>query len=48
MIRPRSLKMIKKRTPGSRAVIHFKRHLKRSLKLSPKFKREALKSKVRK
>jgi ribosomal protein L34E len=48
MIRPRSLKMIKKRTPGSKTVIHFRKHSKRSLRTSPRFKKELLKAKVRK
>jgi ribosomal protein L34E len=49
MIRSRSQKMIKIKTPGSRRVIHYKKRLKKSLlKLHPKVKREAFKEKVRK
>jgi ribosomal protein L34E len=49
MIRPRSLKMIKLKTPGGRRVIHYKKRSKKSLlKLPPKVKRELLKEKVRK
>jgi ribosomal protein L34E len=48
MIRSRSLKRIKRKTPGSRTVIHLRKRSKKSLKLSPKIKKEYLKSKVRK
>jgi hypothetical protein len=49
MIRPRSLKRIKLRTPGNRRIIHYKKRSKKSLlKLHPKVKRETLKAKVRK
>jgi len=49
MIRPRTLKRIKKRTPGGRRVIHLiKRSDKSLLKLPSRIKREQLKAKVRK
>jgi hypothetical protein len=49
MIRSRELKRIKRKTPGSRTVIHLeKRSKKHLLNLSPKIKREKLKAKVRK
>jgi hypothetical protein len=49
MIRSKSLKMIKVKTPGNRRVIHYiKRSKKPLLKLHPKVKREMLKTKVRK
>ena len=49
MIRSKSLKMIKLRTPGNRRVIRYiKRSKKSLLKLHPKVKREMLKGKVRK
>jgi ribosomal protein L34E len=49
MIRSRSLKRIKLRTPGKRTVIHLKKHPKKSLfKISPKIKKEEFKEKVRK
>lgn len=49
MIRARSLKRIKRKTPGSKTVIHFiKRPKKSLLKISPKIKREQLKAEVRK
>jgi len=48
MIRSKSLKMIKVKTPGNRRAIHYKKHSKKSLlKLHPKVKREAFKEKVR-
>lgn len=49
MIRSRSLKRIKRKTPGSRNVIHLKKRSKKYLlKLPPKIKRELLKARVRK
>jgi ribosomal protein L34E len=49
MIRSKSLKMIKLRTPGNRRVIRYiKRSKKSLLKLHSKVKREMLKGKVRK
>ena len=49
MIRSKSLKMIKVKTPGSRRTIHYKKRSKKSLlKLHPKIKREAFKERVRK
>jgi ribosomal protein L34E len=49
MIRSRSLKRIKRRTPGNRTVIHLKKRQRKSLiKLPPKSKRGYLKAKVRK
>jgi len=49
MIRSKSLKMLKVKTPGNRRAIHYKKRSKKSLlKLHPKIKREALKEKVRK
>jgi hypothetical protein len=49
MIRPRSIKRIKKGTPGGRTTIHFKKfNRKHLLNLPPKIERELLKAKVRK
>jgi len=49
MIRPRSIKRIKRKTPGSKMTIHFKkRKNKPLLKFAPKIKREMLKERVRK
>jgi len=48
MIRPRSLKKIKLRTPGGRRVIHMRKFSKTSFKVSPKLNKEKLKAKVRK
>ena len=49
MIRPRSLKRIKVRTPGNRMVIHLKKRSKKSLFKTPAaIKKECLKEKVRK
>jgi len=49
MIRPRSLKRIKVRTPGNRTVIHFKKRSKKPLlNLFTRIKKENLKEKVRK
>lgn len=49
MIRARSLKRIKRKTPGGKTVIHLKKRKKKCLlKTSPKIKREKLKAEVRK
>jgi ribosomal protein L34E len=48
MIRPRTLKRIKLRTPGGRRVIHLKKFSKSSFKIPPKINKEKLKAKVRK
>lgn len=48
MIRSRTVKRIKKGTPGGRVTIHFKKFNKKSLKTPPKVKREMLKARVRK
>jgi len=49
MIRSKSLRQIKVKTPGNRVVVRFKKLSKKTLlKLHPKIKRELLKEKVRK
>ena len=48
MIRPRTLKRIKVRTPGGRTVIHLKKRSKKPLSsISTRTKRENLKERVR-
>ena len=49
MIRSKSLRMFKKKTPGNRRTIHYKKFPKKSLlKSHPKDKREAFKAMARK
>jgi ribosomal protein L34E len=48
MIRTRTTKMLKVKTPGNRRTLHFKKRAGKSLlKSQPKVKRELLKKKVR-
>ncbi|MEM5778499.1 MAG: hypothetical protein QXD43_04240 [Candidatus Aenigmatarchaeota archaeon] len=48
MIRARTLKRIKIKTPGGRNVIHFRKKKDKKFKILPKIKREILKQRVRK
>lgn len=49
MIRSRTVKRIKKGTPGGKMTIHYRKTSKKSLlKSQPKIKRELLKARVRK
>jgi len=49
MIRPRTLKRIKRKTPGGRTTIHLKKRSNNCLfRPHPRIKREKLKAKVRK